>query len=307
VVGGEPVRKVLATYLVSLLLSIFLFQSVIFTLFTLLPQMFAYLRLGRWAGISIPLIVSIVLSLSGPVAGLTYLVQFGLPGLVISEAILRGFGVEKSFLLAMSTGMLLAFLVMSYFVSGQDVAFAEVVRGFVEKAIVESAGFYEQAGVSGEQIKEFASLAPVVAEAVSLIYPALMLVGFMIMFWLNVISLARIMKKVSGRVPFGELDRWKAPEHLVWGVVLAGLIVFLDIGALKAVGVNSLIVLFVVYFLQGMAIVSYHLKKRGTSALLKGLGYFVLVRYMGLLVAMIGLFDVWFDFRRLSPPKENEV
>ena len=71
----------------------------------------------------------------------------------------------------------------------------------------------------------------------------------------------------------------------------------------KLIGLNVLLILMTIYFFQGMAIISFYFRKRAVPGLLKGFGYFVVIRYMSVVVAFIGLFDIWVDFRKISQPK----
>ena len=300
---GRPVRKVLPTYFFCLVLSLFLFQSIFLSIFALGPQMFCYLRLGRWAGFSIPAFVFFITAFFSLPAGLGYVIQFGIPGIILSEAIVRGQRLEKGIMMAVAVAMVLALVAIGNYASTEGVAIREAVRGVVEQVMTESIAFNEKAGFSADQMKELKVLVPVLAEAVSNLYPSIMVVVFLVTLWLNIMLVARVLKHMSGSAPFGELAKWRAPEHLVWGVVLSGFAMFAGLDVLKIAGSNLMIVLFVIYFFQGMAIISFYFRKRAVPGLLKGFGYFVVIRYMSVVVAFIGLFDIWVDFRKISQPK----
>ena len=303
----KPLRGQVSTYLFNLALSMMLFQSVILSPFTPLPQMFCYLRLGRWAGLSIPLIVFALFSLAGTGTGFSYLLQFALPGILLSEAIRRGYSVERAFFVAVATVLVLSLSSLAFVASERGLSSRDLVAGFVERVLDETIAFNEKAVGSKEQVREFKRAAPVVVEIVSSLYYSLAAIALMVTLWLNVMGLSRIARSSGMAPPFGALSKWKAPEHLVWGAVAGGIAVLSGHDLAEQLGINLLLLLFVIYFFQGMAIISYMLKKREVSAFLKGAAYILAVWYFSVIVALVGLFDIWADFRKLSPAKEDNT
>lgn len=303
----KPLKGQISIFLFNLALSMMLFQSVVFTLFTPLPQMFCYLRLGRWAGLSIPFIVFALFSLAGREAGFSYFLQFGLPGILVSEAIRKGYSVERSFFIAVSAVLVLSLASLAFVASEKGVSSSDLVASFVEKVLDETISFNEKALASKDQAREFKLAAPIVVEIVSSLYYSLAAIAIMVTLWLNVIGLTRISRSMGLTPPFGILSKWKAPEHLVWGAVAGGMALLSGNDLAEQFGLNLLLLLFVIYFFQGMAIISHLLKKREVSAFLKGAAYILAVWYFSVIVALIGLFDIWVDFRKLSPAKEDNA
>ena len=303
----KPLRGQVSTYLFNLALSLMLFQSVILTLFTPLPQMFCYLRLGRWAGLSIPIIVFALFALAGRGAGFSYLLQFALPGALLAEAIRRGYSIERAFFVAVAAVLVLSLGSLSFFASEKGVSSRDLVAGFVEKVLEETIAYNEKALDSKEQVREFKKAAPIVVEIVSNLYYSLAAIALMVTLWLNVMGLSRIARSSGLAPPFGDLSKWKAPEHLVWGAVAGGIALLSGNDLAEQVGINLLLLLFVIYFFQGMAIMSYMLKKREVSAFMKGAAYIFAVWYFSVIVALVGLFDLWVDFRKITPAKEGNA
>lgn len=303
----KPLRGQVSTYLFNLALSMMLFQSVILSLFTPLPQMFCYLKLGRWAGLSIPLIIFVLFSLAGTGAGFSYFLQFALPGILLSEAIRRGYSIERAFFVAVATVLVLSLSSLAFVASEKGLSSRDLVAGFVEKVLEETIAYNEKAVGSKGQVREFKNAAPIVVEIVSSLYYSLAAIALMFTLWLNVMLLSRVARASGLAPPFGVLSKWKAPEHLVWGAVAGGIALLSGHELAEQLGINLLLLLFVIYFFQGMAIISYMLKKREVSAFLKGAAYIFAVWYFSIIVALVGLFDLWVDFRKLSPAKEKKV
>lgn len=95
---------------------------------------------------------------------------------------------------------------------------------------------------------------------------------------------------------------WRAPERLVWLLIAAGGLMILFDGFWFWAGANLLLVLSLVYFFQGLAVLAFWLGKKNAPRILR-VGIYLLVAveiFLALLVALVGLFDLWFNFRRLG-------
>jgi uncharacterized protein YybS (DUF2232 family) len=99
--------------------------------------------------------------------------------------------------------------------------------------------------------------------------------------------------------------RWELPELLVWAFIGAGVCYVSGVAWLPAVGLNVLIVLVGLYFLQGLSILVFLFQRFHLPRLLAALSVLLLLLqpFFSILVAGLGLFDVWFAFRRLTLPK----
>ena len=301
----RPGKNIFVIYAASVGLSFLAFQSVLLSILTPLPQLFVALRLGRWAGMSLPVLCALLSGILGFQVGMAYLIQFGIPTIVLSEAIRRRLSVEKSFALSVSALMAVVLLAIAFYASSQRLGMSESVGVFVEAVITESVALNEKAGVKAEHLDEFRKAAPEIGNMASRLYPAMIASAALVMLWVNVMLLGKMMRRNDLNSPFGDLSSWKAPENLIWGIVFGGAAILAGSDTIKFIGINVLVVLCVVYFFQGMAILSFYFRRRGFSSFLKGAAYLIAVRYMGLVVVAIGLFDMWADFRRLSPKEEE--
>jgi uncharacterized protein YybS (DUF2232 family) len=120
--------------------------------------------------------------------------------------------------------------------------------------------------------------------------------------WLNMLIARRYCRVVAAEhCGFERLTLWKTPEFLVWFVIAGGLMVVLPVGDLKLPGINLLIVMGTLYFFQGFAIVAFYFERWKMPFFVKGFIYAVLFlqQFASVIVAALGLFDVWFDFRKI--------
>jgi uncharacterized protein YybS (DUF2232 family) len=65
-------------------------------------------------------------------------------------------------------------------------------------------------------------------------------------------------------------------------------------------GINGLIVMMMVYFFQGIAVVSFYFEKKQFPKILRILlyGLIAIQQPLLLVVVALGFFDIWIDFRR---------
>lgn len=132
--------------------------------------------------------------------------------------------------------------------------------------------------------------------------PGMLAAGALLMAWANLLLVRIIAARRDPQAPRQSLALWAAPEPLVWVLILAGAVMWASDGLLFWVGVNVAVVLGVVYFFQGMAVMAYWLEKKNAPKLLRyGLYLLIAVEaFLAVGVALAGLFDLWFNFRRLG-------
>jgi uncharacterized protein YybS (DUF2232 family) len=138
-------------------------------------------------------------------------------------------------------------------------------------------------------------------------FPALFFAGSLLTAAGHVVLLRALMRRWPAQ--FGESNpeafRWQLPEFLVWVFIGAGSLYLTGVARLQAVGLNVLIVLIALYFLQGLSIGVSLFQRFRLPKFLVAVSVLLLLfqPLFPLLVAGVGLFDVWFGFRRLSLPK----
>lgn len=128
----------------------------------------------------------------------------------------------------------------------------------------------------------------------------MLIAASLLLSWGNLLVARRL---ASGAQPGAspELLAWRAPEWLVWVLIACGGAMALLDGWWFWLGANGLLVCGMAYFFQGLAVVAYWLERKKAPLLLRVLLYTLIavMMYLALLLAMVGLFDIWFNFRRL--------
>ncbi len=136
------------------------------------------------------------------------------------------------------------------------------------------------------------------------ILPGLYLAWAVLTGWLNAL-LARRTARHPGQEPW---SGWRAPEAWIWVLIASGLVGVTAGGTLRAVAFNVFAVMVVVYFLHGLAVVQHLFEARHLAPGFRALAYVFLFLQLPamFLVAGLGAFDLWFDFRKRWSPRPPE-
>jgi uncharacterized protein YybS (DUF2232 family) len=161
----------------------------------------------------------------------------------------------------------------------------------------------KQFGSSSPETQELESKLLETVPLIVRIMPGVLMACTIAISWLNLLVSRRYCRAAAIESCVSEkLTLWKAPEFIVWFVIAGGLILLLPTGDLKLAAINLLIVTGTIYFLQGVAIVAFYLERWKLPVYVRGFVYAVLLlqQFASMVTAVLGLFDVWFDFRKLG-------
>jgi|GEM_PF-5383468 len=129
-----------------------------------------------------------------------------------------------------------------------------------------------------------------------------------------VIGQLAVRRRRADLVVWPPFSQWKAPEPLIFVLIIAGFGLLIPLPAAQPVTIGLLLTLNVIYFYQGMAILTRLLEYWRTPTGLKVLIYAIMViqAYGVLFLSLTGIIDVWANFRakidRLEQNrKENEI
>jgi uncharacterized protein YybS (DUF2232 family) len=136
--------------------------------------------------------------------------------------------------------------------------------------------------------------------------PGLMVANLGLVAWVNVLLARQLYFLLGWGEPEPPLYSWVAPEWLVFALLGAGFLVLLPVGGVRTVGLNLLLVLGLLYFAQGLAVVATWFHRLGLPRALRIIGYpLMFLNPVFFLIITLGLLDLWLDFRRLQRPKES--
>ena len=162
---------------------------------------------------------------------------------------------------------------------------------------------YRSMGMPAESIPDFERFLNEIQSIVIRILPALIITTTLFVIWINILLGRYLLKSRNlGYQAYGRLNLWQAPDYLIWGVIGFGLLMLIPDDLSKTIGLNGLMTMMMVYFFQGVAIVSFFFEKKQVPRFAKIMLYALLILQEVLLVVIaIGFIDVWANFRKLEP------
>jgi len=173
-------------------------------------------------------------------------------------------------------------------------AISENWRGSFDAALQ----MYRELGTPAERLAEIESARDQIAHRVALLLPALMVVGCSAL-WLGNLGLSR---RWARWPQLDALSRWRNADWVIWCLIASGFAMFLPIGLVADASANTFAVALACYFAQGLAIVSYFFHRFGLPRGLRAATYLVIAlqQIAAALVVVLGVFDLWGDFRHLT-------
>lgn len=275
-----------------------------------LPIIFYRSKLGRTTGIIVPVVTIIVMVviLGGISIDILFFIELLLLGFILSELFELKLPIEKTILYACSVVFFMGIAGLLFYSNISNIPIKPLVSEYVAKNLELTMVLYQKMGVSEESIHMISNSLENIHYILVRIIPAIVITSTLFVAWANLLIAKPILKKRDLFYPdFGSLNRWKAPEFLVWGVIGCGLLLLYPDKAFKMFGLNGLIIFMMIYFFQGVAIVSFYFKKKQFSRLLRVFLYslIALQQIVLLVVIGIGFFDIWLNFRKLEIKKSN--
>ncbi len=276
-------------------------------LFAPLPGIYYYLKSGAAAGIAIPLATVLALCAMNDIsAALLYFLQCGLISMLLPFFYRQGRGAAGAIAYAVGINFLLIVVVtVSYAIwAGLDLQ-GTILRG-IEDSITQAIKVYEQQGLQGEDLETLTQGMRQAGTLIGRIFPSLILVALGSLASLNMTLLFRLASRYLPGLPQPtSFLRFRNPDNLVWVVIAAGFAMLLPYPEASRVALNLLIVTGFVYFLQGLAVTLAFFQRTAVPGLVRIIFWLFLAfqPYMVLAVAIIGIFDIWGNFR--TPREKN--
>ena len=170
-------------------------------------------------------------------------------------------------------------------------------RGFytstIQGALTSVDQFLSQMGLSADAKQSVEIVKAVFLNSFIAIYT--LIVGFALYLGTLFLSHKKVMKK-------WEHALFELPDYFTY-ILIFGLAVFIIPAALpRRIGINLLLILALPYFIQGVSVILFLFKKYFKKTNLYIVFFIVLLIMNNLfmiLLSLLGVFDRWFDFRRL--------
>ena len=282
-------------------------QSPIVNLFAIsltpLPVYLAGRRLGNVAALLLALAVSLLIfSLKPGLAIIGEYWGFGellLMGFLLSGLESRGYTADWAIILTVGALTALSLL----FLAGQAYLSGITPGEMLSRKTLEITEMLTKVFAGGDMSSRLQVLGVPLDRLKYLIQymlPALVITNTGLVAWLNLLLARQLLVIWDWGKPEPPLYHWSTPDWLIFPVLAAGFLLLVPVSLVRMVSLNVLVVLCLLYFCQGVAVVTTWLLRYRVPRPFRWIGYFIMFMHpLFLLVIIIGLADVWLDFRRL--------
>ncbi|HDJ28989.1 MAG TPA: DUF2232 domain-containing protein [Proteobacteria bacterium] len=280
-------------------------------LLTMVPSVYlGVLTRHRWLPLSIVVLTTVLLYLffrqGGPVLG--FLFEYGLPAVMLNEVVRKHYN-NRLRIMAVAAGACAGIVLLAvFFYSFQSsmTPMTMVQRAFqANLEMVQQV--YRDMGMAKEQLAFLRDSSPVLGYWVGMLFPSLLFGAYFLLNGLTMVMVGLLGRWRHTPISWGEgslFENFAVYQQTIW--VLIGLWVAVLLPGLPELIrfflFNGIFVLVFFYLLQGMAIIYCYLNRFKVGAGGRVFIYFLLFAFHFLLVAvaMIGLFDMWVDFRKFA-------
>lgn len=244
-------------------------------------------------------VVAVVWQQAGMIHALLYVLQFGGASLLLPLLMRRGVGWFQAVMVC----LLLTVIAMTVATVGyslkQNIPIGTMVNGYINTEVDKAKQVYEQADLPTAQVRELLEVLDSTALFFKQAYIGLSSLAIGVVLAATVVLLCWFAR---GRyvVPGVVFHQLRLPELLIWFLIVAGFGLLLKVAIVQQVSLNMLTLLLPLYFLQGVAVMSFFLRKKGFSTVSQAFAYVLVlvINPLPVVVTAIGVFDMWFDFRK---------
>jgi uncharacterized protein YybS (DUF2232 family) len=256
------------------------------------------------AWLAAALAAALVAAASAPAAAGVYLIALAVPGLLLGESLARGRGLLRG--CGWAFGALVAEVAAGLALASQ--AMARLVLAPLDQ--LRSEAFLAQlkaGGMPPEQVSEFTALVGTWRDVLAVVYPGFLVIAAAGLVAANAALLRfYLLRRDPGWLEDGEFERVRFSLGLVVVFVLSGATVALPLA--RPVAYNVLLVTAFFFALQGLAVVAFYARRLAGPPLLRAAIVVLILAnpWAPQILALLGLFDNWFDFRRWAEPPPGQ-
>lgn len=281
-----------------------------FSLLTPLPLILLFLRNGRVAALLGVCAVGIsVAGLLGPGYAWFFYIQFGLPAMVLAETIRRQWTPEVSVAagsLTVVAGALVGLVMLAWATGG---SIPDFLAHRLDIAVRDAMELYGRMGVAPDEVELPFGSVDEVRMFLLTTSPGLFMAAALLSTSANFFLARRGAAQAAVSGGPAPAFTWRVPDWMVWVFIGSAALLLSGLSIAKEIGVNGLLVMITVYFLQGLAIATFWIRRLRLSPFVGFLGVVLLLLQplLLLLLALVGLFDIWVVFRRHSLPRPPDA
>ena len=205
----------------------------------------------------------------------------------------------------------LVFVAATWFMAGMLVSstqhiniYSSILQEIDQNLVAALEAYKTSAKIPTATLEEVGNAFTELRRLVPRIFPGVILMTIISTVWLNMVFGDWLLKRTGKAYSnWQDFRTWKLPEQMVWGVITAGVFLFISSSLFNTIGLNLLMILGLLYFFQGLAVVTFLLARWSVPRTVKFFLFMLLIvqAYGMILLAILGLADVWLNFRKPRP------
>jgi hypothetical protein len=229
-----------------------------------LPVFFYRLKLGRNpVSVIMALSFALIIALTKGVAfDMLYFGSLLMTGFFLDEFTEKHLSIEKTLIYTCLAILGTCFIVIAFYSFSVNQSIIALIMEYVAKNLELTLALYAEMGVEPDKIDTLSGSLKRIEMILLGILPAMSVIILTFTAWINILIIKKILTRKNIQLTHIEnLNLWRAPDYMVWGVILLDVSIFLSLGTLKYFCINALMI---VYFFQGIAVVSLIILKKKT-------------------------------------------
>ncbi|KXG73898.1 YybS family protein [Thermotalea metallivorans] len=250
-------------------------------------------------------------SLIGPMPMLFLFIQFGIMAIVMGYMMGKEYAVGKVWAGGTVASLISILLIISLISAVHGVNLVEQMMETMKKSIDMTMSFYRGMGVDADKLNEMEKMYDYMLYTARMILPSAVILAAVFSSYINYILTAFILNRIGHKTAtFQPFRYFRLPKSIIMGTVIILVLTYVT-GYLKIVNYETLMVnvsyLFnMVFFIQGLAVISFLTSAYGLGKPLRIFIYILAVlNPLGRTVAiLLGLADAFADFRKLRKSHE---
>lgn len=276
-----------------------------------LPLLLAYAVRGQGTGRrALILAAAAALALSqvaGPPGGAYYLIYFLVMAGTLGE--MGGLGLPARWSVGAAAGAAMAASLLVLLVGSiaHDVGPWQLWKAQWQGEMAMVMEMYRSMDLEPETLHQLEQGLAAVGRIILRMAPGILAALSLMVAWLNLVAARRLSRRWGAGESGAPLNLYRTPERLVWLLIAGGGVMALADGWLFWLGANLVLVMSVLYFFQGLAVVDFWLRRKNAPSLLRFAVYLMVALeiYVAAILAAAGLFDMWLNLRRLEQAKPS--
>ena len=263
-------------------------------------------RQGAGKGLTALVVTLILLSiLISPILAVRLALSFGICGVILGWCVRKNFGAVKIFLSTLIVASSAQVFTLALLIVVMDVNLIDTQIEMARESFDESFAMYESMGIEQSRINEAKSQVEPVLQTLALLMPTLIMLTALInslAVWFTAHWIfPKLQMKIPTMPPFAE---WKFPSVSFYMAIIGGLGMYWGFTRgwteIYEISLNLLIISAIVGLVQGFSLLSAIFDRYKISKFIRRVLYvlFLLNMFFLQLVAITGLIDMLFDYRK---------